>query len=82
VGAHRRRDRPGILLKSTRVNPLGTPGTSSGQVRPPPAMNSGRRCGQSAQGLHCSDFVLSRGWNAKPKDLFVRNEFSDLGCPG
>jgi hypothetical protein len=39
VGARRRRDRPGFPLKSTRVNPLGTPGTSSDQVRPPPALN-------------------------------------------
>jgi hypothetical protein len=56
VGARRRRDQPGILLKSTRVNPLGTLGTSSGQVRPPSAVNSSRRCGQSAQGLYCSEF--------------------------
>jgi hypothetical protein len=48
VGARRRRDRPGILPKSTCVNPLGTPGPSFGQVRPPPAVNSGRRRGQSA----------------------------------
>jgi hypothetical protein len=39
VGARRRRDRPGFSLKSTRVNTLGTPGTSSDQVRPPPALN-------------------------------------------
>jgi hypothetical protein len=48
VGARQRRDRPRILPKSTRVNPQGTPGPSSGQVRPPPAVNSCRRRGQSA----------------------------------
>jgi hypothetical protein len=34
------------------------------------------------QGLRCKVWGLFRGWNAKPGDLFVRNQFSDLGCPG
>jgi hypothetical protein len=33
----RRQVRPGFLLKPTRVSAIGTPGTSSGQVRPSPA---------------------------------------------
>jgi hypothetical protein len=33
-------------------------------------------------GPHCEVWGLSRGWDAKPRDLFVRNQFSDLGCPG
>jgi hypothetical protein len=33
-------------------------------------------------GPHCEVWGLSRGWNAKPRELFVRNQFLDLGCRG
>jgi hypothetical protein len=82
VGTRRGHPRSNLRQESVKSELPKLPRPSAGQVRCSPAGNSGRRCGQSAQGLHCSDFVLSRGWNAKPRDLFVRNQFSDLGCPG
>jgi hypothetical protein len=82
AGTRRGRPRSNLRQESVKSELPNLPRPSAGQVQCSSAGNSDRQCGQSAQVLHCSDFVLSRGWNAKPRDLFVRNQFSDLGCPG
>jgi hypothetical protein len=61
VGARWRQVRPGFLLKPTWVSALGTPGTSSGQVRPSPAGIPAAGEVESAQGVALQGLGFMQG---------------------